>query len=256
MTLAKRSRSWTGNGRVIASRALASNARRCSTRHSRPAWAKLAPLAIVIVALFLAWRYTPLAEVVTAERVMAWARAVDDIWWSPLVVVAAYIPAAFIMFPRPLITLFAVIAYGPWLGFATSMGGIVVAALSAYFAGRALPDDTLRDLAGEKLERTSKALRGRSFVAALALSVVPVAPFPVVGMVAGAARIKLLQYLAGTALGMVPGTLATTVFADQVRTALEDPSRINYWLVAGIVAFLVVLTLFVRRWLAKVQRQM
>jgi phospholipase D1/2 len=213
-------------------------------------------LAIVIVALFLAWRYTPLAEVVTAERVMAWARAVDDIWWSPLVVVAAYIPAAYIMFPRPLITLFAVIAYGPWLGFATSMSGIVAAALSTYFAGRALPDDTLRDLAGEKLERTSKALRGRSFVAALALSVVPVAPFPVVGMVAGAARIKLWQYLAGTALGMVPGTLATTVFADQVRTALEDPSRINYWLVGGIVAFLVVLTLFVRRWLAKVQRQM
>ena len=92
---------------------MASAARRSSARHSRPAWAKIAPLAIVIAALFLAWRYTPLAEVVTAERVMALARAVDDIWWSPLVVMAAYVPAAFIMFPRPLITLFAVIAYGP-----------------------------------------------------------------------------------------------------------------------------------------------
>jgi uncharacterized membrane protein YdjX (TVP38/TMEM64 family) len=234
---------------------LESSARRSSTRHSRPAWAKLAPLAIVIAALFLAWRYTPLAELVTTEHVMAWARAVDDIWWSPLVVVAAYIPAGFIMFPRPLITLFAVIAYGPWLGFATSMSGIVLAALCTYFAGRALPDDTLRDLAGAKLERTTKALRGRSFVAALALSVVPVAPFPVVGMMAGAAGIGLWQYLAGTALGMVPGTLATTVFADQVRNALEDPSKINYWLVAGIVVLLTALALIVRRWLAKVQRQ-
>jgi phospholipase D1/2 len=224
-------------------------------RHSRPAWAKLAPLAIVIAALFLAWRYTPLAELVTTEHVMAWARAVDDLWWSPLVVVAAYIPAGFIMFPRPLITLFAVIAYGPWLGFATSMSGIVLAALCTYFAGRALPGDTLRDLAGDKLERTTKALRGRSFVAALALSVVPVAPFPVVGMMAGAAGIGLWQYLAGTALGMVPGTLATTVFADQVRNALEDPSKINYWLVAGILVLLIALALIVRRWLAKVQRQ-
>jgi uncharacterized membrane protein YdjX (TVP38/TMEM64 family) len=212
-------------------------------------------LAIVIAALFLAWRYTPLAELVTTEHIMAWARAVDNLWWSPLVVVAAYIPAGFIMFPRPLITLFAVIAYGPWLGFATSMSGIVLAALCTYFAGRALPNDTLRDLAGEKLERTTKALRGRSFVAALTLSVVPVAPFPVVGMMAGAAGIGLWQYLAGTALGMVPGTLATTVFADQVRNALEDPSKINYWLVAGIVVLLIALALIVRRWLAKVQRQ-
>jgi uncharacterized membrane protein YdjX (TVP38/TMEM64 family) len=75
-------------------------------------------------------------------------------------------------------------------------------------------------------------------------------------MMAGAAGIGLWQYLAGTALGMVPGTLATTVFADQVRNALDDPSRINYWLVGGIVVVLVVLTLIVRRWLAKVQQRM
>lgn len=240
----------------MVSRALASAARRSSARHSRPAWAKIAPLAIVLVALFLAWRYTPLAEVVTAERAMAWARAVGDVTWSPLVVIAAYTPAAFIMFPRPLITLFAVIAYGPWLGFATSMSGIIGAALSAYYAGRALPDDTLRELAGEKLARTSKALRGRGLLAAFALSVIPVAPFPVVGMVAGAAHIKLWQYLAGTALGMTPGTLAVTVFADQLAKALKDPSSINYWLVAGIVVFFIVMILIVRRWLAKVQRQM
>lgn len=239
----------------IAARALASTARRSARHHSRPAWTKLAPIAILIAVLFLAWRYTPLADVVTTERVMAWAQAVDQTWWSPLVVVAAYTPAAFIMFPRPLITLLAVLAYGPWLGFATAMNGIVLAALCTYMAGRALPEDTLADLAGEKLERTSKALRGRSFLAALALSVVPVAPFPVVGMVAGAAHIKLWQYLAGTALGMLPGTLATTVFADQLTTALKDPSRINYWLVAAIVAVLVGCTLFVRRWLAGVQQQ-
>lgn len=213
---------------------------------------KIAPVAIVILALFLAWRYTPLSQLITAEHVMAWARVVDDVWWSPFLVIAAYTPAAFIMFPRPLITLFAVIAYGPWLGFVVAMTGILLAAFTTYSAGRALPEDTLRDLAGEKLEKTTKALRGRSFLSALALSVVPVAPFPVVGMVAGAAGIKLWPYLAGTALGMLPGTLATTVFADQVANALKDPSTINYWLVAGIVLGLVALTVAVRRWLANV----
>lgn len=204
-----------------------------------------------MAALYLAWRYTPLAELISAQRVTAWARAVEDLRWSPLLVVAAYTPAAFILFPRALITLLAVLAYGPWLGFAAAMTGIGLAAGATYLAGRKLPAGSLRRIAGEKVERTGQALRGHSFTAALSLSIVPVAPFPIVGMAAGAACIRLWPYLAGTALGMVPGTLAATIFADQVKKALRDASTINYWVVAGVLVFYVVLTLIVRRWLLK-----
>jgi uncharacterized membrane protein YdjX (TVP38/TMEM64 family) len=206
-----------------------------------------------VVALFLAWRYTPLAELITAQRIRTWAQAVGDVPWSPLLVVAAYSPAVFLMFPRPLITLFAVIAYGPWFGFAIAMCGDIVAALVSYFAGRALPPDTLRELGGDKVERTGKALRGHGVLPSFAASIAPIAPFVVVGMAAGAARVKLWQYLAGNALGMAPGTLASTVFADQVAAALEDPSTINYWLIAGVAVFFVVLIVIVRRWLKKLE---
>lgn len=53
----------------------------------------------------------------------------------------------------------------------------------------------------------------------------------------------------------MPGTLASTVFADQVAAALEDPSTINYWVIAGIGIFFLVLIVVDRRWLAKVQRR-
>jgi uncharacterized membrane protein YdjX (TVP38/TMEM64 family) len=220
-----------------------------------PAWGKLALIALVILGLTLTWRYTPLAEIVIAERVIDWARSVGNVWWAPLAVIAAYTPAAFVMFPRPLITLFAVIAFGPWLGFATSMTGIVGAALATYYAGRVLPRDTVRHLAGDKLNEMSEVLRRRGLLAVLAVRIVPVAPFFIEGMVAGAVRIKLWHYVLGTILGMAPGTLTTTVFGDQLATALEDPSRINYWLVAGVVLFFVVLIYVVRRWFMKEQRK-
>ena len=51
------------------------------------------------------------------------------------------------MFPRPLITLAAVVAFGPWLGFLYALIGILVAAAVAYYAGR-LRRDTVRRLAG------------------------------------------------------------------------------------------------------------
>jgi uncharacterized membrane protein YdjX (TVP38/TMEM64 family) len=206
---------------------------------------------LVLAALAAAWRYTPLSEYVSAERTMAWAQAVGDVPWAPLVVMAAYTPACFVMFPRPLITLFAVIAFGSVAGFAYSILGILAAALATYFAGRALPAGTVRHIVGDRLNEMTEVLRRRGLLACFAMRIVPAAPFAVEGIAAGAVRIKLWHFSLGTVLGMVPGTLTTSVFGDQIQTALEDPSRINYWLIGGVVVFFVVLILIVRRWFVK-----
>lgn len=220
-----------------------------AARHRRgPAWGKILTAALVVAALAAAWRYTPLNEFITGERVIGWARAVREYRWAPLLVMMAYTPAAFVMFPRPLLTLLTVIAFGPWLGFAYSMSGIVLAALATYYAGRALRPETVKRLAGDKLDHVTKALRRHGLLAMFAVRIVPAAPFAVEGIVAGAVRIKVSDYALATVMGMAPGVLATTVFGDQLATALEDPSKINYWLVGGVLIAFIVLTYFVRRW--------
>ena len=103
-----------------------------------PAWGKIVAIALVIAALAAAWRYTPLSEYVNAERIEAWARNTGDVPWAPLVVMLAYTPACLVMFPRPLITLFAVLSFGAVLGFVYSIIGILGAALATYYLGRAL----------------------------------------------------------------------------------------------------------------------
>jgi phospholipase D1/2 len=209
----------------------------------------------VFVALFLAWRYTPLAEIATPDRMMDWARGVGRMQWATLAVALIYTPSAFIMFPRPLITLFAVVAFGPWVGFAVAMIGIAGSALATYAVGRALTAETVRRIAGDKLNNAAEIVRRRGLAAVFAVTVAPIAPFPVVGMAAGAVRIKVLHYLIGTLGGMLPGTLATTVFARELEAALEDPSRINYWVVAAVILVFVLLIVFARRWLARMQEE-
>ena len=216
-----------------------------------PAWHKLALLVLAIVALAAMWRYTPLAEYVTAERASEWADSVGDVRWAPLAVIAIYIPASFLMFPRPLITLFAVIAFGPWTGFACAITGIMIAAIATFYVGRALPRRTVRSIAGEKLDLMTGVLRKRGLLAVLAVRIVPVGPFAVIGIVAGAIRIRLWHFAAGTFLGMLPGTLTTTVFGDQLQAALEDPSQINYWIVGGVLCVFAVGMFFMRRWFVK-----
>jgi len=85
-------------------------------RKRRPAWGKLGLIALAIALLAAAWRWTPLAELVTAENILAWTRAVRDTWWAPIVLIAAYTPAAFVLLPRPLLTLVSVMTFGPLLG--------------------------------------------------------------------------------------------------------------------------------------------
>lgn len=228
--------------------------RKSATRRAGPAWHKLAAFVLVLVALSAAWRYTPLAEYVTADRVTTWADMLADAPWAPFAVVLVYTPVSFVMFPRPLITLAAVLAFGPWLGFGCAITGIMLAAIVSYYVGRALPRATVRQLAGKKLDVMSSVLRKRGLISVLAVRVVPVAPFVVIGIVAGALRIKLWHYALGTFIGLLPGTLTTTVFGDQLHAALEDPSKINYWVVGGVIVLFVVLTVAMRRWFAKQHR--
>lgn len=219
------------------------------------AWARLLALFLLFLALFLAWRYTPLSEIATTGQLMKWVRAFGSADWAPFAMIAVYTPAAFVMFPRPLLTLVSALAFGPWAGFAISLLGITGSALATYGVGRALSDGAVRNIAGRRLQRTTHAIRKRGVTSVFAVSVAPVAPFPIVGIVAGAVRIRLWQDVAGTLLGMLPGTLATTVFAKQIEAALEDPSRINYWVVALVVAILVALVFGARHWMVKVQHE-
>lgn len=218
-------------------------------------WVKLGGFIAGLAALALAWRYTPLAGIFTAENITGWARDFSGHWWAPLVILFAYTPGSVVMFPRPLITLAAVVAFGPWLGFVYSMGGIVLSAVIAYYVGRLMDRDTVRRLAGERLNRLSNILRQRGLLAMTALRLVPLAPFAVESLLAGAIRIRLFDFTFGTFLGLLPGVLAATVFGDQLEAALTDPAEINYPLIVGVVVLLLVGSFFVRRWFLKMERQ-
>jgi uncharacterized membrane protein YdjX (TVP38/TMEM64 family) len=213
----------------------------------RPAWGKIAAFLVACVALAAAWRYTPLSELVTAQRINEWARAMREFPAAPLIVVLAYIPTAFLMFPRPLLTLMTVIAFGPWLGFAYGMVGIVVSALATYYAGRVLKKETVKRLAGRHFEGASKALRRHGLLAMTAMRIVPAAPFAVEGILAGAMRVKVWHFTLGTVLGVLPGVLAMSVFGHQIAAAFEDPSLINWWIVAAVVAAFAAMIWYVKR---------
>jgi phospholipase D1/2 len=217
----------------------------------RPAWGKLAAGAAALLILALAWKFTPLADFLTRDNAAAWARAARENRWAPIAIVLAYTPAAMLMLPRPFLTLLTIIAFGRWLGFAYSAAGIMVAAMATYYAGRMMRRQTVLRFAGERFEDAAKVLREHGIAAVFASNQIPVPPFFLQGIIAGAIRIPAWQYAAGSALGMAPGLLAAFFFAGELRAWLEDPETINWWIVGAAAIAFVAFGWWVRRWFAR-----
>jgi len=210
--------------------------------------------AIIALAFILAivWTRTPLSSWVTLERAAAWADWFTDRWWAPLVVVAAYTPAAVLMFPRWIITIAAVMAFGPWRGFALGTAGMVIAGVATFLPGRIVGRERVQRFTGPRLRAIAHFLQRRGLLAVMMVRVVPVAPFPVVNLAMGALRVSLRNFVIGTFFGVMPGMLAATVLSDQLASALSDPASVNAWYVAGAVLIIACLAYFAQRAIRRV----
>jgi uncharacterized membrane protein YdjX (TVP38/TMEM64 family) len=206
---------------------------------------------LALAALAAAWRWTPLADYFTPQRIMDWARVVRETPWAPVLVILAYTPASLVLFPRPLLTLLIVIAFGPWLGIAYSVAGITLAAMVTYYIGRALPRHKVREIGGEQAEALGKGARRHGVIAVVAFNLLPVPPFAVQNMIAGAVRIKVWEYALGSVLSLIPGITATAVFGNQISAALDEAGEVSWWAIGAAAAGLALFIYFGRRWAMK-----
>jgi phospholipase D1/2 len=211
----------------------------------------MAAAVIVLGTLALVWWLTPLREWINIHRAVAAMNALGDSPLAPLAMLAAFLIGGLVMIPVNILIAVTVLVFGPLLGAAYALLGAELSAALLYEIGRHFPAGDLR----RRLERATQRLRGRlhkhGLLAVAVVRVVPVAPYSVVNLAAGAMRIPRAQYLAGTALGMLPGIVFNAVFIDRVVEAMERPNPWSYALLIGAGALIVALIVLIRRRVAR-----
>jgi phospholipase D1/2 len=90
--------------------------------------------------------------------------------------------------------------------------------------GRLLGPDTARSIAGSRSDRLSRQVARHGLLGVLTVRVLPVAPFTIVNIVAGASHIRVRDFALGTLLWMLPGIFLLTLFGGQLGDDMGQPA--------------------------------
>jgi len=220
------------------------------TRPAANRMARIAALVVLFAALAAAWRWTPLREWLDLNHLVSVADRLEDLPFTPVAVVGAYVVAGLVVMPVTVLIAVTGMVFGPFFGAIYALAGAIASAIVAYGIGRGLGRETVRRLAGSRLNRISRQLGRRGIVAIAIVRMLPLAPYTLVNIIAGASHIGLRDFVIGTAIGMLPGILATVVFVDRIVEAVRNPGAVAYLSLAVVVALLVAAVILLKRRLA------
>ncbi|MDO8295606.1 MAG: TVP38/TMEM64 family protein [Caulobacter sp.] len=192
----------------------------------------------------------PLLGLNSEATVERWLSAAHGPWALP-VAISAFAVLAFIGVPQFVLIAAAVVAFGPWTGLTYSWIGTMVSSSIGFWLGRAFGGRLIRDVAGDGVARFIKLIRRNGFMASLIVRLVPAAPFIVVNMAAGVALMRFRDFLAGTAIGIVPKIALTAFAGNSVVEILRGGGPRHVLLIALAAAIWVGGAFVARNWLRR-----
>ena len=211
-------------------------------------------VAVLAVLIFLARSFT-LPDCATLQK------SIDD-WGiaAPLIYFLIYVIATIAFIPGTIVTMLAGLAFGPVLGsILVSISSVVGAAL-AFLIARYLARDAIENFLAKQswFAKFKGNLESSGFNFVLFVRLVPLFPFNGLNYACGLVPLKFKDYLLGSFLGMLPGTIAYVYTGHAVGCAIIDsksgldPSlKLKLGVALLLLASLSVVPLLIRRFKKK-----
>ena len=188
---------------------------------------RLATVAAVLLALVLAWNFTPLARWADPEALADSLIAMRGEWWIYPAMIAGYLVLGLLLFPLTALIAVTGLVLGPWKGFLVAMTGALVSGWVGLRIGTWTGGHAFERLSRRAYRVVSRVLEGHGVLAVAALRMLPIAPFTVVNIAMGATGVKSGAFLGGTFLGLLPGIVVLTMLGDRLREVWRDPEPAN-----------------------------
>ncbi len=217
-------------------------------RRAVPGLLRLAAILLGSAGLAVVLRLSSVQAFIDYGAISKWITSTTDSAFVPLWIAAVFTIGTLIFAPVTLLIIATGVTFGPIFGFCYALYGSVVSALVTYGLGRIVSKEIVRRVAGSRVGHVQRQISRHGFLSMLFARIVPIAPFAIVNLVAGAISIRIRDFLFGTLLGMSPGILAIVLLENQLGRALEDPGLGNIALLVGLAVCFAVLGMTFYRW--------
>ncbi len=157
-----------------------------------------------------------------------------------------YLLRSFVLFPATGLTVVAGFLFGPWLGLTVVVVAANASAMLTYAVGRWFGTGaTTSDRGDGRVARYRARLHEHTFETVLIMRLL-LLPYDVVSYLAGVLRVRPLPFLAGTAVGSIPATVAFVLFGASIESFDGAVPSINPWTLVASFALLGVSLVLVR----------
>ena len=220
---------------------------------------KLIALCIIIVALIAAVALLPIKDWLISA--LQWTQKLGI--WGPIFVAAFYIIACILFLPGSVLTFGAGFLFKLFVGTITVSMGSTLGACAAFLVGRTIGRDWIakKIAKNEKFAAIDNAVGRQGFKIVLLIRLSPVFPFNLLNYAFGLTKVSFAEYLLGSWIGMLPGTIMYVYFGAGLRNLADAATgkietgtagQIFFW--GGLIAAIAV-TVFVTRVARKALKQ-
>jgi len=168
--------------------------------------------------------------------------------FAPLVLLACFIVGGLVVFPVNLLMAASIVVFGPVAGTVYALVGSVLSAAVLHQIGLSFPEGTWTRVIGTRGEWLRERVARHGILAMAVVRILPLAPYSIVSLAAGAARIPRRAYIVGTALGMLPGILLYAFFIDRAREVITNPRPLSWAMLIVAIALVAGVALILRRY--------
>jgi uncharacterized membrane protein YdjX (TVP38/TMEM64 family) len=223
------------------------------TRHPLIATIGILLALAVFVGLAAAWSLTPLREWASPDVWSGWLHSMNGTW-AAIAVVALFVLAGFVMFPVMVLIAATAAVFGAWPGMLYAGAGALASAMVTYAIGRWFGPRGLRQFFGPRLNLITRSFEHKGIPTVTLVRLVPVAPFSIVNLAAGAIAIPALDYLLGTALGLAPGLVIMSLLGDQAIDLIRQPTLVGVATLIGLLAVAVGISIGLQLFISRRRR--
>jgi uncharacterized membrane protein YdjX (TVP38/TMEM64 family) len=201
-------------------------------------WARVAaPVVVVAGFLVLAWR-TGYFDLKDPAKLTAAANRVQDTPWLAPAFASVYAAIAALAAPVSPLAYAAGAVFGVVQGTLLVWLASIVGGAAGYLLARTAWAESARRILGRYHEKVQSLGKGSAFLTTLRFQLLPIVPFGIFNYAAGASGIAFVPYILGTAIGVLPGSVAAVYVGDRIVAGIRSDRRAFIVAAAVMVALM------------------